>query len=112
MPYEKEMDRRGFLKVTGVSAAAATTSLAGCTGGEDPLGEEDQDLEITITQGQFANTLDPPDHNDTPTDNVLDQAYEPLLYRDTEGEIVEYLATDYERLGEQFGKKIGRSTVP
>lgn len=75
MPYDKEIDRRGFLQFAGVSAAAATTSLAGCTGGEDdgedPLGEEDQDLEITVTQGQFASTLDPQDHNDTPTYNVL-----------------------------------------
>lgn len=31
----------------------------------------------------------------------MDQAYEPLLYRNAEGEIIEYLATDYERLGEQ-----------
>lgn len=105
MPRDTEIDRRGFLKFAGASAAVATTGLAGCMGGDDdngddPLGGdgEDEDLEITITQGTFANTVDPQDHNDTPTYNVLDQAYEPLLYRDAEGEIIQYLATDYEQV--------------
>jgi peptide/nickel transport system substrate-binding protein len=106
MPRDSDMDRRGFLKFAGASAAAASVSMAGCVGGdddgEDPLeDDEEQELEITVSQGQFASTLDPQDHNDTPTYNVLDQAYEPLLYRDAEGEIIEYLATDYERLDEQ-----------
>lgn len=105
MPRDTAIDRRGFLKFAGASAAVATTGLAGCTGGDgeengdDPLGEgENGDLEIVVTQGTFATTLDPQDHNDSPTYNVLDQAYEPLLYRDPEGEIIEYLATDYEQV--------------
>ncbi|MDL5361504.1 ABC transporter substrate-binding protein [Halalkalicoccus sp. NIPERK01] len=105
MPRDTAIDRRGFLKFAGASAAVATTGLAGCVGGDDdggdPLGGDgDGDLEITVTQGTFATTVDPQDHNDTPTYNVLDQAYEPLLYRDAEGEIVEYLASDYEQVAD------------
>ena len=56
--------------------------------------------EITITQGTFATTLDPNGHNDTPTYNFLDQAYDPVLYRDDEGRVIGHIATDFERLDE------------
>ena len=62
--------------------------------------ETDRD-EITITQGTFPTAMDPMDHNDTPTHNVLDQPYEPVLYRDLDGEVISLLATDWERTGEQ-----------
>lgn len=115
MPRDTETDRRGFLKFAGASAAAATTGLAGCMGGNgggDPLGGDEGDLEITITQGTFATTLDPQNHNDTPTYNVLDQAYEPLLYRDAEGEIIAYLATDYEQVAPDHLRFQLREGVP
>jgi peptide/nickel transport system substrate-binding protein len=115
MPRDTRFERRGFLKFAGASAAAAA-SLSGCIGGddeEDPLeDDEDQELEISVTQGTFATTIDPQDHNDTPTYNVLDQAYEPLLYRDAEGEIIEYLATDYEQVADDHVRFELREGVP
>ena len=54
--------------------------------------------EITITQGTFPTALDPVNHNDTPTYNVVDQAYEPVLYRDRDGRVVGNIATDFERI--------------
>lgn len=107
------------MKFTGASAAVATTGLAGCMGGngddddDDPLGDdEDEELEITITQGTFATAIDPQAHNDAPTYNVLDQSYEPLLYRDAEGEIIEYLATDYEQVEDDHVRFELREGVP
>ena len=61
--------------------------------------ETDQE-EVTITQGTFATTLDPNGHNDTPTYNFLDQAYEPVLYRDDDGRVIANIATDFERVDE------------
>ena len=54
--------------------------------------------EMTITQGTFPTTLDPMGHNDTPTYNVVDQAYEPVLYRDLDGDVIASIATDWERV--------------
>ncbi|QLG63034.1 ABC transporter substrate-binding protein [Halorarum salinum] len=56
--------------------------------------------DVTITQSQMDSGLDPQDHRETPTDNIVLQAYEGLLERDAEGTIVQKLATDYERLDE------------
>ncbi|PSP42979.1 peptide ABC transporter substrate-binding protein [Halobacteriales archaeon QH_6_64_20] len=42
--------------------------------------------------------LDPQDHRETPTDNIVLQAYEGLLTRDAEGTITTELASDYERI--------------
>ncbi|PSP76329.1 peptide ABC transporter substrate-binding protein [Halobacteriales archaeon QS_3_64_16] len=42
--------------------------------------------------------LDPHDHRETPTDNIVLQAYEGLLSRDAQGEIVPELASEYERI--------------
>jgi len=53
--------------------------------------------EITVTQGTFATTLDPNAHNDTPTNNTHDQAYESVLYRDRDGKVVANIATDWQR---------------
>ncbi|MFW5911765.1 MAG: ABC transporter substrate-binding protein, partial [Halolamina sp.] len=41
--------------------------------------------------------LDPQDHRETPTDNIVLQSYEKLLDRDREGGIFESLAEDYSR---------------
>ena len=54
--------------------------------------------EMTVTQGTFPTTLDPVGHNDTPTYNVIDQAYEPVLYRNLDGDVIGLIATDWERL--------------
>jgi len=69
---------------------------------EDILVREfDTDLEeATVTQGTFPTAIDPADHNDTPTYNVLDQTYEQVLYRDREGRVIDRIATDWERVDE------------
>ncbi|XVH32108.1 ABC transporter substrate-binding protein [Haloferacaceae archaeon DSL9] len=103
------VNRRTYLKFAG--GAAATAALAGCvgepgeeeddgnqTGGDgDGEGDQPESGELRITQGTQPTTLDPQNHNDTPTYNVIDQAYEGLLSRSPDSEIVEQLATDYTR---------------
>ena len=54
--------------------------------------------QVTITQSQMDSGLDPHDHRETPTDNIVLQAYEGLLTRDREGKIIPELATEYERI--------------
>lgn len=99
--------RRSMLKFAGAVGVAAP--LAGCIGGdngeEGENGEEERDIDedaeieaVTITQGTEPDTLDPAGHNDTPTWNVLNQAYEPLLYRDLDGEPIPHIATEFERV--------------
>ncbi|MFP8957900.1 ABC transporter substrate-binding protein [Natrialbaceae archaeon A-CW3] len=103
--------RRSFLAYAG--AATATASVAGCLGeGEDDPGATDDDTDDTgngtdtgdddssiwISQTQDPTTLDPHDHRETTTDNVLLQAYELHLARDPDGEITDGLATDWEIL--------------
>jgi len=56
--------------------------------------------DVVMTQSQLDSGLDPQDHRETPTDNIVLQAYEGLLERDAEGAIIETLATDYQRLDE------------
>ena len=61
---------------------------------------QDGKRSVRITQSQMDSGLDPHDHRETPTDNIVLQAYEGLLGRDPEGAIVEKLATGYERIEE------------
>jgi len=124
----RAVGRRTYLRFAG--AATASAMLAGCLEGEDPddpedpdddadaddvetddVDEADDDVEtddddtsVTITQGQFASTLDPQDHRETPTDNVILQAYEGLLDREPDGTIREGLATDWEYIDEEEGE--------
>jgi peptide/nickel transport system substrate-binding protein len=109
------VDRRSFLKITG--GAAAAVSLAGCTGGdsgsestpesggdtdstpeETETSENAEGFDLTVTAGQMDSGLDPQDHAETTTDNIVIQAYEGLLDRDKTGGIIEGLATNYERV--------------
>jgi peptide/nickel transport system substrate-binding protein len=53
--------------------------------------------DVTITQSQMDSGLDPHDHRETPTDNVVLQAYEGLLSRDRQGRVQATLATDWGR---------------
>jgi peptide/nickel transport system substrate-binding protein len=55
---------------------------------------------VTITQSQMDSGLDPHDHRETPTQNIVTQTYEGLLGRDADGRIVNELATGYERSGD------------
>ncbi|QLH78139.1 twin-arginine translocation signal domain-containing protein [Halosimplex rubrum] len=61
----------------------------------EPTGDRDS---VQITQSAMDSGLDPHDHRETPTDNIVLQAYEGLLSRDREGKVVQELATGYERL--------------
>ncbi|WP_435065582.1 ABC transporter substrate-binding protein [Halobaculum sp. EA56] len=56
--------------------------------------------DVVMTQSQMDSGLDPQDHRETPTDNIVLQAYEGLLERDAQGSVIEMLATDYRRLDE------------
>ncbi len=56
--------------------------------------------DLIITQGQLDSGLDPHDHRETTTDNVVLQSYERLLRRDREGNLNPGLATDWERIEE------------
>ena len=53
--------------------------------------------DVVINQSSMDSGLDPQDHRETPTDNIVLQAYEGLLDRDRSGGIVDMLATDYSR---------------
>ncbi len=53
--------------------------------------------DVVINQSQMDSGLDPHDHRETPTDNIVLQAYEGVLSRDREGKIIAELATDYSR---------------
>ena len=53
--------------------------------------------DVVINQSSMDSGLDPQDHRETPTDNIVMQAYEKLLDRDREGGIVDSLADDYSR---------------
>lgn len=124
MPEEDtQVNRRRFLEFAGVSTAtAATVGLAGCLGDDEDLEEEleeeldddddeevvdddddeevvdDEPFEMTMTQRQDPTTLDPHDHRETPTDNVILHAYEGNLWRAPDGEIIPSLATEWEQL--------------
>ena len=64
--------------------------------------EFDTDLDaVTVSQGQLLETLDPVGENSTPQYNIIDQAYEPFLYREDEtGKPIELVVTDWERTEE------------
>jgi ABC-type dipeptide transport system, periplasmic component len=53
---------------------------------------------VAITQSSMDSGLDPHDHRETPTDNIVVQAYDGVLGRNADGDIIDALATDYERL--------------
>ncbi len=109
-----EVSRRTLLTYAG---GAASVALAGCTSGteqettttttDDTTDETTttddggdggtEEFAVTITQGQMPSTLDPQNHRETPTDNVVLHAYEGLLTRTRTGEMTEALATGFER---------------
>lgn len=85
------MNRRRFL--TAVSVGSASAFLSGCTGRE-----LEDDSSITLTQSEFLDALDPHGHVNTTDGIILGQAYENLLDRTEDGEIVARLGTDWERI--------------
>jgi peptide/nickel transport system substrate-binding protein len=118
MAQDEGTSRRNFLTAAG--AAAATASVAGCTGGgqettttetdtttestdeatetTEESGGDGEEFAVSITQGQMPSGLDPHDHRETPTDNVMLHAYEGVLSRDRQGSVVAALATEYEHV--------------
>lgn len=120
MAEDDNLHRRDFLQFAGAAGAAVTSaSLAGCLGDDEEVLEEEDDpdddepaddepdddeepvdetFEITMTQRQDPTTLDPHDHRETTTDNVLLHAYEGNLWRDPDGQIIENLVTEWEQL--------------
>lgn len=60
----------------------------------------DSGEDVVITQSQMDTGVDPQDHRETPTDNIVTQAYEGLMERDREGAVVARLATDWTRVEE------------
>lgn len=51
---------------------------------------------LTIAQGVDATTLDPNDQEETPTQNIVANIFDPLLWRTAEGAIEPWLATSVE----------------
>ena len=119
MPRAEDIDRRTFLQYGGTAAVAASSvALAGCPADEpaDDVDDTDDDVDdtddgvdddvdeeefhVTVTQGPLTDTLDPVGDNSTPVYNIIDQAYEPFLYRDRDGAIIERIVTDWERVGD------------
>ena len=101
MDRETETDRRSFLKYAGTAAAAATVSAAGCVGTDDDDDEAATLEQVTLTQGAFAPTLDPVGDNSTPTYNVIDQGYEPFLYRSRAGEVIGRVCDGWDRVDDR-----------
>lgn len=125
---EPRVNRRKFLAFAGT--AAVTTTLAGCVGDDDDPGEptptpddDDDDVtptppdddpepgEIRITQRQWPTTLDPHDHRETTTDNVILQSYEQLIAREADGTMVESLAVEWEEVDEDHHRMTIREGV-
>lgn len=53
---------------------------------------------LTIAQGVDATTLDPNDQEETPTQNIVANIFDPLLWRAPDGSIEPWLATSVEAL--------------
>ena len=53
---------------------------------------------LTIAQGVDATTLDPNDQEETPTQNIVSNIFDPLMWRAADGSIEPWLATSVEAL--------------
>ncbi len=107
MPEDTEdrISRRSYLRFAG---AAAAVGVAGCAGEDvddldedDDVGagddhDDDEENHLHISQTQNPTTLDPHDHRETTTDNVILQAYEFHFERDLDGNLTDGLVTDWE----------------
>lgn len=51
---------------------------------------------LTIAQGVDATTLDPNDQEETPTQNIVANIFDPLLWRAADGSVEPWLATSVE----------------
>jgi len=51
---------------------------------------------LTVAQGVDATTLDPNDQEETPTQNIVNNIFDPLLWRNADGTVEPWLATSVE----------------
>lgn len=117
------ISRRRLLQLTGVTGASAIMGLSGCAGGgdggtgdggtsddstgDDGTGDGDDgdggtgdggsqdrtNLRIGIPTGP--TSMDPHTNTDTPSRNILDHVYDPLVGRNKDLELIPRLATDW-----------------
>lgn len=64
----------------------------------DAISVNEGENSVVITQGNLDTGLDPHDHRETPTNNIVRQAYDGLMRRDREGSIIAKIATNWERV--------------
>jgi ABC-type dipeptide transport system, periplasmic component len=64
----------------------------------DAISVSEGENSVVITQGNLDTGLDPHDHRETPTNNIVRQAYDGLMRRDREGSIIAKVATNWERV--------------
>lgn len=126
----EDVTRRNVLQYIGTGGAAATVAgTAGCLGSDDEPsesgdtdsdGDSDSDgssdgemdsFELTVTQGQLTDTLDPVGDSSDAMFNILDQAYDLLIYRDFDENLVSHLATEWERIDDQSVRLVLREDV-
>ncbi len=132
MPIEgigQSVGRREAMRYMGTASVLA--SLGGCLSGEEGQSDEtptddstatqgptdestprSEDVELTLTQGVMPTTLDPHDHSEVPTANVVEQSYERPIKFDREQRVVAELVTEWERVAEDRVQFSIRSDVP
>lgn len=109
-----DVSRRTFLKYGG--SAVATTSLAGCNSGDGESAPDDSNENeptqtesgngeasdntdpVTVVQGPAPDLIDPHNHTETYTSNVVLAAYENLLFRDADRKLYGELVSEWERV--------------
>ena len=86
-----------MLQLTGTTAAAGLASVAGCLGDDEAGGGGGGGglTEITITESQFPDTIDPLDHITGDYFDVLNQVYEPIFQSEAGEGIFERIVTDW-----------------
>ncbi|MCG1001847.1 MULTISPECIES: ABC transporter substrate-binding protein [Halobacterium] len=108
---DSQVSRRSFLKAAGTAtvAATATSSVAGCLGGDGDGGDGDGTTDGTddgnggsgggtlrYGRGSHSNTLDPQNTTSGEVAKVTNQAYEGLIgFQPGEAALTESLATDW-----------------
>ncbi|GAB7010709.1 ABC transporter substrate-binding protein [Halorubrum trueperi] len=114
-----KISRRTALQSAG--SAVATVAIAGCTSDDGQTEAEDdredsegmsEDDTVTVIQGPAPEQLDPQNHTQTYTSNVVLAAYENLLFRDEDGQLYGELVEEWERIEEGRVRLTLREDVP
>jgi peptide/nickel transport system substrate-binding protein len=91
------MNRRGALKVGGLTAAG--TVLAGCGGGGSSSGgKSGGGNELRLSQATDATTLDPQKQGDLPSMNILINIFDTLTVRNADNKLVAGIATSWKAI--------------